>query len=153
MDTIAFRPVDPSSPGLVELITELHLEYGQRYPDTRFYEIDVTEFPSTGGIFLVGYLGEEPVACGSFRPVDGGDLAEIMRMFVKRAHRRNGIARKLLAFLEASARDLAFAKVCLEAGIRQPEALGLYRSSGYAEIPPFGIYVDNPLSVCFEKNL
>lgn len=153
METIEFREVDPSSPELLELITELHLEYALRYPDTRFYEIDVTEFPSTGGSFLVGYLDGQPVACGSFRPVDGGDLAEIMRMFVKKEFRRKGIARKLLAFLEASARDLAFAEVCLEAGIRQPEALGLYRSAGYKEIPPFGIYVENPLSVCFKKPL
>jgi len=76
-----------------------------------------------------------------------------MRMFVKVEFRRKGLSRQLLAYLEESARDLAFAKVCLETGIRQPEAIGLYRSSGYVEIPPFGIYVGHPLSVCFEKPL
>jgi GNAT superfamily N-acetyltransferase len=153
MSLLEFRPVDPSSPDALELIRALGDEYARRYPDTSFYGIDVEEFPATGGTFVVGYLDERPVACGSFRPLDGGDVAEIMRMFVKGDYRRQGISRKLLAFLEESARDLAFAKVCLETGIRQPEAIGLYRSSGYVEIPPFGIYVGHPLSVCFEKPL
>jgi putative acetyltransferase len=153
MDTLEFRHVDPSNSEALDLISALGAEYAERYPDTTFYGIDVEEFPSAGGFFVMGYLGGKPIACGSFRPVDGGDLAEIMRMFVKPGYRRQGVSRKLLAFLEASARDLAFAKVCLETGIRQPEAIGLYRSSGYVEIPPFGIYVGNPLSLCFEKHL
>jgi len=153
MSTLEFRQVDPSYPDAMELIGALGEEYARRYPDTTFYGIDVAEFPAAGGIFVVGYLEDKPVACGSFRPVDGGDLAEIMRMFVKVEFRRKGLSRQLLAYLEESARDLAFAKVCLETGIRQPEAIGLYRSSGYVEIPPFGIYVGHPLSVCFEKPL
>jgi len=153
MNALEFRPADPSSLEVLGLIQALADEYARRYPDTTFYGIDVEEFPSTGGCFTVGYLDGDPVACGSFRPVDGGDLAEIMRMFVKEQYRRQGISRKLLAFLEESARDLAFAKVCLETGIRQPEAIGLYRSAGYVEIAPFGIYVGHPLSVCFEKPL
>lgn len=153
MSALEFKQVDPSNPEVLDLISALSAEYAERYPDTSFYGIDVAEFPSTGGFFVVGYLDGKSVTCGSFRPVDGGDLAEIMRMFVRPGYRRQGISRKLLAFLESSARDLAFAKVCLETGIRQPEAIGLYRSSGYTEIPPFGIYVGNPLSVCFEKHL
>jgi len=153
MNTLEFRQVDPSSPDALDLIRALSAEYAQRYPDTSFYGIEVEEFPATGGIFVVGYLADKPVACGTFRPMDGGDLAEIMRMFVKPGYRRQGISRKMLAYLEESARDLAFEQVCLETGIRQPEAIGLYRSAGYVEIPPFGIYVDNPLSVCFEKHL
>ena len=153
MSILEFRQVDPSEPDALDLIRALADEYARRYPDTTFYGIDVEEFPAAGGTFVVGYLDDKAVAIGSFRPVDGGDLAEIMRMFVKEQYRRQGISRKLLAFLEEAARDLAFAKVCLETGIRQPEAIGLYRSAGYVEIPPFGIYVGHPLSVCFEKPL
>jgi hypothetical protein len=35
----------------------------------------------------------------------------------------------------------------------KPEAIGLYKSSGYREIAGFGEYADNPFSVCFEKRL
>ena len=41
----------------------------------------------------------------------------------------------------------------LETGIRQPEAIGLYRSAGYAEIGPFGAYRPDPLSLFMEKRL
>ena len=39
----------------------------------------------------------------------------------------------------------------LETGIKQPEALGLYRKLGYRERGPFGAYVADPLSVFMEK--
>ena len=41
----------------------------------------------------------------------------------------------------------------LEAGPKQPEALGLYRKLGYTERGPFGPYADDPLSVFMEKTL
>jgi hypothetical protein len=43
--------------------------------------------------------------------------------------------------------------VRLETGVRQHEALALYRSSGFAEIPRYGPYAEDELSVCFEKPL
>ena len=41
----------------------------------------------------------------------------------------------------------------LETGIFQREAIGLYESSGFYRIPPFGSYKFDPLSVYFEKKL
>lgn len=40
-----------------------------------------------------------------------------------------------------------------ETGIHQIEALGLYRSHGYREIPPFPPYRADPVSICIEKQL
>jgi hypothetical protein len=37
--------------------------------------------------------------------------------------------------------------------VRQPEALSLYRRFGFDVIPPFGEYVESPLSVCMAKDL
>jgi putative acetyltransferase len=39
----------------------------------------------------------------------------------------------------------------LETGVRQPEALALYRRHGYTERGPFGPYQPDPLSTFFEK--
>jgi ribosomal protein S18 acetylase RimI-like enzyme len=74
-------------------------------------------------------------------------------MFVLPEFRGRGIARRILEALESKARDLRYASVCLETGIGQPEAIGLYKSAGYREIAGFGEYVGNPFSVCFEKRL
>ncbi|MDJ0714271.1 MAG: hypothetical protein QNJ54_08610 [Prochloraceae cyanobacterium] len=41
----------------------------------------------------------------------------------------------------------------LETGDRQPEALGLYASLGYKQIPNFGEYIGDPHSICMEKKL
>jgi hypothetical protein len=41
----------------------------------------------------------------------------------------------------------------LETGIVQPEAIALYLSSGYENIPGFGYYRDSPLSRCFGRRL
>jgi putative acetyltransferase len=41
----------------------------------------------------------------------------------------------------------------LETGIKQPEAIALYRKFGYAERGPFGSYQPDPLSLFMEKRL
>jgi putative acetyltransferase len=41
----------------------------------------------------------------------------------------------------------------LETGNLQPEALGLYTSSGYERIPCYEPYASRELSLCFEKAL
>ena len=63
------------------------------------------------------------------------------------------MARRLLVGLEEVARRSGYEAIRLETGIRQPEALGLYKSSGYRRIPIYGEYIGSPLSVCFEKTL
>ena len=67
--------------------------------------------------------------------------------------RGRGIARRVLAGLEAAALELGFTTVRLETGTRQPEAIRLVQTSGYRRIPRFGEYTSDPYSVCFEKPL
>jgi GNAT superfamily N-acetyltransferase len=59
----------------------------------------------------------------------------------------------LLEALEAQARRLGYRALVLETGDRQPEALALYDSSGYARIPCYPPYDSRTLSLCFEKRL
>jgi GNAT superfamily N-acetyltransferase len=74
-------------------------------------------------------------------------------MYVEPAMRRRGISRSILIELEKLARDCGYTVVRLETGLRQPNAIRLYETSGYRRIEPFGRYCDDPLSVCFEKSL
>ena len=41
----------------------------------------------------------------------------------------------------------------LETGLRQPEAIALYESSGYTPIAKFGFYRDSPTSRCYARGL
>jgi ribosomal protein S18 acetylase RimI-like enzyme len=79
-----------------------------------------------------------PLAIPAQRP------AEIKRMYVVAAARRRGLARRLLAHLEDTARAAGADAIVLETGHRQPDAVSLYRASGYVDIPRFGHYADAP---------
>lgn len=70
-----------------------------------------------------------------------------------RRRRCCGIARRILAELEAFARQQDFLRLRLETGIMQPEAMQLYETAGYHRIECYGYYRDDPRSVCFEKML
>ena len=48
---------------------------------------------------------------------------------------------------------LAAEAIVLESGLRQPEAIKLYESSGYTPIPSFGYYQFARLSRCFGRRL
>jgi putative acetyltransferase len=74
-------------------------------------------------------------------------------MYVEPAARRRGVARKVLEKLESVAHERGYAALRLETGIRQPEAIGLYEAAGFHRIQCYGMYIDNPRSVCYEKRL
>jgi ribosomal protein S18 acetylase RimI-like enzyme len=58
-----------------------------------------------------------------------------------------------LTALEKLASQYGYNTLRLETGTRQPEAISLYESFGFHRIPPYGRYVGDPLSLCFEKRV
>ena len=78
---------------------------------------------------------------------------ELKRMYVVPEARGRGLGRRILVELEAEARRLGYRALVLETGDRQPEAVGLYESSGYERIPCYPPYDSRALSLCFEKRL
>jgi GNAT superfamily N-acetyltransferase len=137
-----------------QLILALNAELEDRYPEegANHFRLDADEVADGRGAFLVAYLDGRPVGCGAVRRNEP-DVAEIKRMYVVPDVRGRGIAWQVLNELEAEARRLGVRRVVLETGLRQAEALALYRRAGFVEIPLFGEYLDSPLSVCMEKRL
>jgi GNAT superfamily N-acetyltransferase len=110
-------------------------------------------FVEPDGIFLVMRDDEGiAVACGGVARFDP-ERGELKRMYVVPAARGRGLGRRLLVDLEDAARSLGYRALVLETGDRQPEALGLYESSGYERIPCYPPYDSRALSLCFEKPL
>ncbi|GAA4000069.1 GNAT family N-acetyltransferase [Hymenobacter fastidiosus] len=99
---------------------------------------------------VLAYLDGEAVGCGAFREHAAGEV-EVKRMFVPPAHRGQGVAGKVLAELEAWARELGYTACVLETGKKQPEAIRLYEKSGYVYIPNYGQYAGVTNSVCLRK--
>jgi putative acetyltransferase len=86
---------------------------------------------------VVAYENETAVGCGAFKDYEK-ETAEIKRMFVREDFRGQGIAKLILTELETWAWELAFSECLLETGLKQPEAIALYRKNGYEIIPNYG---------------
>jgi GNAT superfamily N-acetyltransferase len=74
-------------------------------------------------------------------------------MYVSPAARGHGVARAILAELEHTAVEAGYGRMVLETGYRQPEALALYQSAGYVDVPDFGYYADEPGAVHLGKTI
>ena len=88
------------------------------------------------GVFLVATLDGEPVACGGVRTTAPG-TGYVKRMWVAESTRGLGLGRRMLEAIESHARTLGFTRLQLETNRTLAEAIALYRSSGYREVPPF----------------
>ena len=137
------------------LVDAAMAELGERYGG----EGDATpvaagEFEPPAGDFLVAYQAGEAVGCGGWRSFDSaGMVAELKRMYTAPAVRGRGVARRLLAALEESARHRGRVRMILECGERQPEAIKLYTSHGYQPIDHFGHYRDAPEVISLGRDL
>ena len=134
------------------LMRRLDEELHERYPTASVHGFDPRAIAGGRGVFVIARVGGEAVGCGAVRPHLPG-VGEIKRMYVVPEHRGRGIARAILAALEAAAQELSFGTLRLETGPRQAEAIRLYESAGFVAIPPYGEYVGDPFSVCYEKRL
>jgi GNAT superfamily N-acetyltransferase len=153
---VALPITHPDASLLVEAVQQ---EYVARYGSRDDTPLEPAYFEPPDGAFFVGYLDGRPIASGAWRrrddvTVDGTDAtAEIKRMYVAPQARRRGLARVMLAHLEDAARAAGAEVMVLETGLAQPEAIALYESSGYTQIPGFGFYKDAPLARCFARRL
>ncbi|MFJ8591113.1 GNAT family N-acetyltransferase [Streptomyces sp. NPDC093598] len=152
--TVVHVPV--SDPRVEPLIRELGEEYSARYGKDAHAELaryPDEEFTAPyGGVLLLLLERGEPVAGGAFRRYDA-TTAELKRIWTHSAHRRRGLARRVVAELEREASARGYRRIHLTTGPRQPEARGLYPATGYT--PLFDTEADpeaiGPLP--FEKHL
>jgi GNAT superfamily N-acetyltransferase len=147
----------PVSDARVEpLLRELGDEYSVRYGKDAHAELACypdEEFTAPlGGLLLLLLEHGEPVAGGAFRRYDE-TTAELKRVWTHSAHRRRGLARRVVSELEREAGARGYRRIYLTTGPRQPEARGLYLATGYT--PLFDTAADpetiGPLP--FEKRL
>lgn len=101
---------------------------------------------------VVAYEDGAAVGCGAIKEYAAG-AAEIKRMFVRTERRGRGIAKSILSELETWASELDFSECVLETGLKQPEAIALYRKSGYETMTNYGQYIGVANSVCMKKSI
>jgi GNAT superfamily N-acetyltransferase len=152
--SLAVQRFDILSPAARTLIEALNAELSSRYPEEGacHFRLDADEVSDGRGAFLIASRSGKPIGCGAVRRIEQR-TGELKRMYVSPEERGRGIGRAILAALEAEARALGISRLVLETGVRQSEALALYRRAGFSRIAPFGEYVTSPLSVCMAKDL
>jgi DNA-binding MarR family transcriptional regulator/GNAT superfamily N-acetyltransferase len=133
-------PVDPEHPDaqycLAEYVAELNRRSDRGFDPSAGATALPHEVRPPAGQFFVAYLHGEPVGCGAVKHHEGAP-AELKRMWIAPAARGLGLGRRLLETLEACAAAGGARVAHIETGAVLTEALALYRSAGWVEVPAF----------------
>lgn len=153
-DRIAIKETDPRSEDARYCLHEYYAELARRFENG--FEVSLSRDPDAAdmirprGAFLVALSDGLPLGCVALKGA-GGSIAEVKRLWVAPAARNLGLARRLMEEVEAAARELGVATLRLDTNRALPEALQLYRRSGWTEI---GRFNDDPYpDFFFEKRL
>ncbi|GIT80462.1 N-acetyltransferase [Leifsonia sp. LS1] len=138
-ETVRVVVTRADDPLAAPLVGELSREYDERYGLNNGIpsSVELSRYPAElftaehGGTFLLLLDADgEPVAGGAFMREDD-DTVEIKRVWTHSSRRRQGLARRVMAELEAEAGRRGVRTLVLTTGARQPEAVALYLSLGY----------------------
>jgi DNA-binding MarR family transcriptional regulator/GNAT superfamily N-acetyltransferase len=153
--SVEILPADPEHPHARYCLAEYVAELNARSPERRFDpSVGETALPHEvrppAGRFFVAYLHGQPIGCGAVKH-HADAPAEIKRMWIAPEARGLGLGRRLLETLEACARENGARVAHIETSAVSSEALSLYRSTGWIEVPRFN---DEPFADhWFEKAL
>ena len=137
--TVEVRECDPRDPDARFCLNTYFAELAERFsegfdPSRKPFRDE--EMTPPAGLLLVATLHGDPVGCGAMTFFPDG-VAYIKRMWAAQTVRGIGLGRRLLTELEERARANGVNRLQLETRDELREAIGLYLSAGYREVPPF----------------
>ena len=153
-DRIAIEEADPRGDAARYCLGEYYSELGRRFEKgfdvSRSRDPDAADMVRPRGAFLLAMSDGLPIGCVGLKG-SGGEMAEIKRLWICPTARGFGIAKLLMHAVESVARELSVKTLRLDTNSALPEALKLYRTSGWVEIDRFNEdpYPDH----FFEKHL
>ena len=138
--SVEIEGVDPEHPDaqycLAEYVAELNRRSERGFDPTVGATALPHEVRPPAGEFFVAYVHGEPIGCGAVKH-HADAPAEIKRMWIAPAARGLGLGRRLLETLEACALAGGARVAHIETSSALGEALALYRSAGWVEVPAF----------------
>lgn len=109
-------------------------------------------YAAPDGAILLAEVGDEPVGVVAVQPLDESGVCEMKRLYVRPAHRGEGLGRMLSEEILAVAGDLGYEVMRLDTVASMTAARALYRSLGFEERPPYyhnpldnAVYMERPL--------
>jgi DNA-binding MarR family transcriptional regulator/N-acetylglutamate synthase-like GNAT family acetyltransferase len=152
-DAIAIEEADPRGEAARYCLGEYYAELARRFAAgfdvARSRDPDAADMIRPRGVFLVAMSDGLPIGCAGLK--GSGAVAEVKRLWVSPSARGLGLAKRLMATVEAAARELSVRRLRLDTNSALQEAERMYRRAGWAEIPRFN---DDPYpDLFFEKHL
>lgn len=148
------RKDDLTGEKIAALLRE-HLEHMHEItPPESVHALDLQSLRSPNITFWTVWEGDELMGCGALKALDA-KTGEIKSMRTVMAHRRKGVAAKLLEHIIQAAKQRDYDRLNLETG-SFPEfepARALYTRYGFEYCGPFADYTDDPNSVFMTKKL
>lgn len=123
-----------------EVVGEVHRRYA-KYNNPRLLDAR-----------MVAYMDGKAAGCGAWKKIDA-ETAEIKRIFVSPAFRRQGIASALIGALEQDAAAHGYTRAILETARTTDDSAALYHKLGFREISYYGSPAGAENCRCFEKTL
>jgi DNA-binding MarR family transcriptional regulator/RimJ/RimL family protein N-acetyltransferase len=131
---------DPTTPDarwcVDQYFAELDTRFEAGFDPKKSIPADAHEMVPPRGALVVARLHDRPIGCGALK-FHHRAPAELKRMWVDPQARGLGLGRRLLSELERHARKAGARAVRLETNRTLKEAIQLYRSAGYREVPAF----------------
>lgn len=149
---LSVRIETPDQDDVRSLLAASDAFHAALYPAESNHLVDLAALRGPAVSFFVARIGGVAAGCGALVR-HAAFYGEIKRMFVWQDARGRKVGGRILDRLETRARRLGIACLRLETGVRQPEAVGFYRSAGFGECAAFGDYRPDPLSIFMEKRL
>jgi len=151
---LEIRKDDLTGEKIAALLRE-HLEHMHEItPPESVHALDLQSLRSPNITFWTVWEGDELMGCGALKALDA-KTGEIKSMRTVMAHRRKGVAAKLLEHIIQAAKQRDYDRLNLETG-SFPEfepARALYTRYGFEYCGPFADYTDDPNSVFMTKKL
>ena len=138
---IRVAPVDPADPRaracVAAYVAELVTRFEEGFDPAQSLPAQDDELRPPAGVFLVALRDDTPVGCIAVKLHGVTQPAEIKRMWVSESVRGMGLGRSLLSAVEDFSRGHNVPTLRLETNRALTEAIALYRSAGYREVPAF----------------
>lgn len=150
---ILLSEADPQSPEARVCLAAYYAELATRFPGG--FDVSLSRDPEASamirprGVFVLAVRDGAPVGCVGLKGL--GTWGEIKRLWIAPAARGHGLSHRLMAVVEAAARELGMQKLRLDTNSRLAEATALYRRTGWEEIPRYN--GDPYPDLFFEKTL
>jgi putative acetyltransferase len=148
------RVDDLRGPAVRALLEDHLAEMHRHSPPESVHALDLDGLRKPGITFWTAWAGGALMGCGALKELERTH-GEVKTMRTAPEHRRQGVAKAMLAHILAEAERRRYHRLSLETGSMDAfrPARELYESFGFSYCPPFGDYAEDPNSVFLTRVL